>query len=396
MDLPQVNCTLFTANQASALALVRGIAGIITFVANFLALLLIIFYRAVDTTLQRLFLYLTISSLGVSLGFSLELEHVRYYHSKNSQEAELCSAVAFIVQYTEWVELLLTLGMTSYLLGGICHMTRRGSYRELVEGHRHSNRAQKCLEGGFVTFCVIFPAMFNWVPFIHHKYGEAGPWCWIRSLRPSCTESNWGFWEQVGLWYIPFMLIGGLSFAMIISMTMTFCYWACKFGERQIIKKLATRGVLLIVAFLIFLVMSSVEVGVRFDDHVHKTSEIYPWWLCYAVLTPLSMFLIPFAFLAYLYSVDRLKWEKIKEAKRKWKQDMARCCTKCPCSDQNDESQGQHAGVQSVNRMEYASAKPSDRESGISSSFFTPEHESVVYVEHPGTVQCDKHRCTIC
>jgi len=63
--------------------------------------------------------------------------------------------------------------------------------------------------------------------------------------------------------------------------------------------------------------MSSVEVGVRFDDHVHKTSEIYPWWLCYAVLTPLSMFLIPLAFLAYLYSVDRLKCEKIKEAKRK-------------------------------------------------------------------------------
>lgn len=82
--------------------------------------------------------------------------------------------------------------------------------------------------------------MFNWVPFIHHKYGEAGPWCWIRSLRPSCTESNWGFWEQVRLWYIPFMLIGGLSFAMIISMTMTFCYWACKFGERQIIKKLCS------------------------------------------------------------------------------------------------------------------------------------------------------------
>jgi len=255
MDLPQHNCTLFPANEASTLALVRagahgllvrGTAGIITFVANVLALLLIIFYRAVDTTLQRLFLYLAISSLG---GFSLGLEHVRYYHSKNSQEAKLCSAVAFIVQYTEWVELLLTLGMTSYLLGGISHMTRRGSYQELVEGHRHSNHAQKCLEGGFVTFCVIFPAMFNWVPFIHHKYGEAGPWCWIRSLRPSCTESNWGFWEQVGLWYIPFMLIGGLSFAMIISMTITFCYWACKFGEHQIIKKLATRGVLLIVAF---------------------------------------------------------------------------------------------------------------------------------------------------
>jgi len=32
--------------------------------------------------------------------------------------------------------------------------------------------------------------------------------------------------------------------------------------------------------------------------------------------------------------VDRLKWEKIKEAKRKGK-DMAWCCTKCPCLDQN-------------------------------------------------------------
>ena len=376
MDLDNdVNCSLFNASQATTLALVRGGAGIATFIANMAALLLIIFYQAVGTVLQRLFLYLTISSLGVSLGFSLEMEHVRYYHKRHKGEGELCRAVGFIVQYTEWVELLITFGITLYLLGSICHKTRRGAYQELAGSSQHLPRCQILLEVFFVTFCVVFPAAINWVPFLDHTYGQAGPWCWIKSIRTDCTEKLEGFWEQVGLWYIPFLLIGGLSFAVIITMTVTFCYWACRFGEAHTIRKLVFRGVLLVVAFIIFLVMSSVEVGLRFDDHFRGTYEHYAWWVGYAVLTPLSMFLIPFAFLAYLYSVDKLKMENIQEAGRKWKKDLTHCFG---CRDKS----GEHGS-----RLEDASAKPSDRKSTRSTSHFTPEHDTTSCVECPSTLE---------
>ena len=379
MDLDSdVNCSLFNESQAVTLALVRGGAGIATFIANMAALLLIIFYQAVGTVLQRLFLYLTISSLGVSLGFSLEMEHVRYYDRRHRGEGELCRAVGFIVQYTEWVELLITFGITLHLLGSIYHKTRRGAYQELAGGSQHLPRCQTLLEVFFVIFCVVFPAAINWIPFLDYTYGQAGPWCWIKSIRTDCTEKVRGFWEQVGLWYIPFLLIGGLSFAVIIAMTVIFCYWACRFGEAHTIKKLVLRGVLLVVAFIIFLVMNSVEVGIRFDEHFQGTYENYAWWVGYAVLTPLSMFLIPFAFLAYLYSVDKLKMEKIQEAGRKWKQDLTRCFA---CQGHRDESGKQNK------RLEDASAKASDRKSARSTSHFTPEHDTTSCVECPDTLE---------
>ena len=81
MDLDSdVNCSFFNESQAVTLALVRGGAGIATFIANMAALLLIIFYQAVGTVLQRLFLCNTVPT-PVSLGFSLE----RHYATRHGE-----------------------------------------------------------------------------------------------------------------------------------------------------------------------------------------------------------------------------------------------------------------------------------------------------------------------
>ena len=73
-----LNCTNLTTDQFRSISLTRGITGIICAVLCFLTLVVILGTKTWQNIRQRLFLYLTISTVAYMIVLSMHLEH--YYH----------------------------------------------------------------------------------------------------------------------------------------------------------------------------------------------------------------------------------------------------------------------------------------------------------------------------
>ena len=126
-NFTMINCTNVTVRQGNIAALTRGVTAIVCFVLCSLALLFQVTYicRLRNTnTLQRLFLYLTISTVFYTGVLSLHLQH---YFRFEFQET-FCEVVGVLDQYTGSVQLLLTLGITVVLFHKVLSISESYTY----------------------------------------------------------------------------------------------------------------------------------------------------------------------------------------------------------------------------------------------------------------------------
>ena len=94
-NISLINCTNVTVHQGNIAALTRGVTSIVCLVVCLLALLLQGYWlRRKSNTLQRLFLYLTISTVLYMLTLTLHLQH---YFNFQGQET-VCMVVGFLDQ----------------------------------------------------------------------------------------------------------------------------------------------------------------------------------------------------------------------------------------------------------------------------------------------------------
>ena len=122
-----VNCTKVTEHQGNIAALTRGVTGIVCFVLCSLALLFQVIYICHlrnSNTLQRLFLYLTVSTVFYMGVLSLHLEH--YFRYEGQEKA--CVVIGVLDQYTGSVQLLLTLGITVVLFHKLFSLSETYQY----------------------------------------------------------------------------------------------------------------------------------------------------------------------------------------------------------------------------------------------------------------------------
>lgn len=121
----------------------------------------------------RLAMYQVLGSLFWSLSCSLVLLQLNY--DPNSETSRVgCYTVAFLLEYSMGVKLLFTLWLTFHLFCYVIflkNMTR--------------------LEWLYIVSSVFSPACVVWIPFVHHNYGIAGAWCFIRIWKNNCaTKKN--------------------------------------------------------------------------------------------------------------------------------------------------------------------------------------------------------------
>jgi len=92
--------------QLKTINLTRGIFGAISLVIVTLVLLFLVLYKAYTTTLQRLFVHLTIVTCLHDVSFVIELEHqFKYYGQK-----QFCAFVGFFDTWTSSMVYLSSLG----------------------------------------------------------------------------------------------------------------------------------------------------------------------------------------------------------------------------------------------------------------------------------------------
>ncbi len=173
------NCSSLTIDR-----LKRANTIIVTFCAVSLLLLLLflaflVLYRAYRTTLQRLFLYLTIAT---ALDFMVATLNIELQFDVTPK---FCAWIAFGDVWTTSVIELFHFCFTAYLIA-TAYQKIRGRQIQCLGGCRR----HPVLTEIICTTAIIFllPLSYLWVPIYHHTYGLDGAVCWVKKIDRHCNK----------------------------------------------------------------------------------------------------------------------------------------------------------------------------------------------------------------
>ena len=230
-ELPFKNCSNFTDEQLTAVALARGVTaaagcGILFVVLLALVILAIVnCQRVCGTVVKRLALGLTASSVLYQLTLALHLQH--YY---NPGLEDFCQADGFFDQYFGSVELLFTLAISLVLFLKVAAVS--SSWERFDTCYK---KAKMCtfvccskeinqVEIALFASVFIIPLLFDWVPFTTHSYGPSGVVCWIRSINNDCYKQTAELLEQIWLGGVPFGLVTLITLGLFVT---SICLLGC-------------------------------------------------------------------------------------------------------------------------------------------------------------------------
>ncbi len=251
---------------------------------------------------ERIILYLLVATLGALITQVPQPKHF----SKFGTEDSVCSFVGYLSQVFASSELVISLWAAVYLYFSIFTTLRQAGGQHVISYECCSTEKSKVLaEIALVTLIVFALLMIAALPFLvmSDPYGDAGPWCWIKSLHQDCTVDPDGFGLQLGLWYIP---SGFVALTSVVSIALVIChlFMACQqVSARDIVNALKYNiaWTIILVTFLVsYLFLWCVHVAgeVTFANSSNRNN--FNLWLFWAVSTPVSMAVLPVAFLVYL------------------------------------------------------------------------------------------------
>ena len=307
-----LNCTNFTGEQLQKLNLARSLSSVMCLLVVMLILLLLIFYKAYKTTLQRLFLYITMTTVLEEIAFSLAIEHQFYY----ANQSKMCVFFGFLLEWTVSITNYLILCKIFFLLYVVCS-NLRGNPHKITK-----STGTKCLFIVIEVLCVLlsvcFPLTYLHVPFLHRTYSLAGGWCWIETINEQCK--NVGLKDQIVLGYGIFEAVGLLSILLAIVFAIIYCRQAYIYKIVRHQHLITLRQTLLLLGFLIASVVAlSLGFAVRIYTGIVKVEENYALWMTLAIAPPIYQAIYPMGFLVYLYTLQKFKKEGFKKAISEWK-----------------------------------------------------------------------------
>ena len=150
--------------------------------------------------IHRLVSYQLIGASVFSTAIGSQLLLLRYSPSKYPT---LCVVEGFLLTYTTWLKLLFLTCLMLHLFLHVCCFVK---YR-------------RRLEVMYIVVPILAPLLVSFIPFIHHSYGIAGAWCWIKGWYHNCPAENYnlGIWFQYGVFYVPVLAGQLITIALLIS-----------------------------------------------------------------------------------------------------------------------------------------------------------------------------------
>lgn len=324
-----------------------------------LMLLLLVFYKAYTSALQRLFLHLTIVTTISEVILVLETEHLFEYKGQE----RFCQVLGFFVTWTSTMVYLFTFGIVFFLLYMVYKQLKGDPFSRLS----HSKCLRVSLECFYVSAMIFFPLIYLWVPFVHGNYGLSGAWCWMRGIDEHCKSV--GFEDQMLFFYSIDALVSTVSVLSTLVLLVVFCRLAWTYREIRQQHMKTVRLTLLLMGFLLAsVVFDSMGLVVRLYTGLTGTHQVYTLWLMYAIGPPIAELIFPIGFMVYLYSLKKFQLDAIKRAIVDWK--ACHSCSKC-CK-RRSKSYIQSSVDSSSN--EDATAPGSHRISVPSTSYFHVPH----------------------
>ena len=313
MDEPN----LFNLTQLNSVHLTGSIVSTLSLAVITLILLLLIFYKTYNSTLQRLLLYLTITTViqkvWVTAGYTTQFEY--------SGHETFCDMINIVWQWSTTVGYLLTLAMIVYLPYKIYQQFKGDPFPRLSRS-KCCHVALECL---FIFIVSLFPLTYV-LPLAHCNYYTTQYICIVRITEDNCTMVTQKTLALAGvLGFIPIIALLGI-FVIAIALSVVFCCLASKYRETR---ATLCRTLILLGFFVVYTIIVLASIG------SFRLLQIYVSELMIAVLLPVTGLPFPLAFLFYLYSFNLFRWRAIKRAAAEW-----RCLRSC-CGRENVPRVGQ-------------------------------------------------------
>ena len=182
--------------------------------ACILAIICILVSKGYKKFVHRLTLYLVI--VVKFIGVLSILRVVPVYHNGTvvamMKDLEvLCAVAGFLDTVADWMELLIIFWIMVYLA--------------MVLVFKYSaNAVRRKHEVCGVAVILVFPFLFNWVPFLKDMYGLSGGECWIKpSVKSYCEYDGLGLTFMFVLSYCPVFIVCLITFVSFGTLVIVMC-----------------------------------------------------------------------------------------------------------------------------------------------------------------------------
>lgn len=227
--------------------------------------------RVSGTIVKRLTIWLTAVTVLYELILALNL---RYYFDPS--DVAFCVADGFLIQYVGSVQFLFTLGISLTVFFKVWEVAAPCK-PAIIDTFRKKRTSSSCdvtinvLEVVFLIVVLIFPPLFDWIPFTTNSYGPTGPWCWIRTIEKNCTMHTAGLAEQIVFWNIPFGFVALLTLLPFIA-ALCLLHYANKHGNHP--KMMITDSILSLAFLAIMFVLFVLEATTRSYSFNHHNVDV--------------------------------------------------------------------------------------------------------------------------
>ena len=291
------DCTNFTTGELLFLNLSISITGAVCFLITSLIVLVLIFYKAYHSLLQRLFLYLMLATSIRELALFSLIEHYFYY----TRQDELCICVAFFNHWTVTMTLVFAMGIMVYLFYLVRHFAKGNALT--VPTILWSKCHRITLECLYIILPVALAFAYASEPYIRGSYGLAGAWCWISSLDENCKLTDAGLLDQLSS-YLPILIVGTIGIILMVIITVTYCWLPTTLHEARLLLR---KTFIILACLLLFVTLHVINLSIRVYSAKTNQYQHFTMWVLYAMSQSISFLVFPLGFLLCFYSLRAVR-----------------------------------------------------------------------------------------
>ncbi len=295
-------CSPFDTLKYVAVALTAAATGLVSTVACAGVIGIIVVFRKYYFHTQRIILYLNIAAFLNSFSIVLRVQRI-WYESDSEALKGFCIATAAFDNTTAWCELIAIACITVDLF--VKALFRKETYK---------------LEKLYFFMIFIFPLTFNWIPFIHFAYGDAGAWCWIRSEDPdTCKRFTFGNYLRFAIWYIPLYIILIVLIAIYVAIICRLRQIRSDYSgpynpeSEQLQQQMKKEIKPLLWYPVIYFILNIFPLINRIHDTFDSDPNLV-LWILHAVFSPLQGGFIALAYTLDMETLKRLKCAELRAA----------------------------------------------------------------------------------
>ena len=177
----------------------------------------------------------------------------------------------------------------------------------------------------YVAIRVIVSTVFALPPLVQHKYGIAGPWCFVRSLNDSCAPTGWS--AQMAF-YGMYMTSGVAGIVASLIFLVFYFKLANSFKE---VRRLLKRTLCVLGFKFIHILMILCSVACRVYTLQSQRHARYGLWLAHALAFPVGVLVFPIGYFLCFHHVGQIVRKGFKRLARKClKHDTSLNCVAVP------------------------------------------------------------------